>query len=136
MELWLGGSKNRLAERGTIDDVIMPHTTRKRLARALAIPRNKDIEMPVKYSNIAAHKNSQLAGSEIIKDPMPKSFFPLLAAVAAPLRSTFDHWTAPDHLPWALHAFKCEKARLRSSFRLRAWGLRRINRPASRALAN
>jgi propionyl-CoA carboxylase beta subunit len=29
------------AERGYIDDVIMPHSTRKRIARALAMPRDK-----------------------------------------------------------------------------------------------
>jgi propionyl-CoA carboxylase beta chain len=34
------------AERGYIDDVIMPHATRKRLARALAMLRNKHVEMP------------------------------------------------------------------------------------------
>ena len=34
------------AERGTIDDVIMPHDTRKRIARALAMLRNKHVEMP------------------------------------------------------------------------------------------
>lgn len=45
------------AERGTIDDVIMPHATRKRIAdkftqsapekaRALAMLRNKHVEMP------------------------------------------------------------------------------------------
>jgi propionyl-CoA carboxylase beta chain len=34
------------AERGYIDDVIMPHSTRRRLARALAMLRNKHVEMP------------------------------------------------------------------------------------------
>ncbi len=34
------------AERGYIDDVIMPHSTRKRLARALAMLKNKHVEMP------------------------------------------------------------------------------------------
>jgi propionyl-CoA carboxylase beta chain len=34
------------AERGYIDDVIMPHSTRKRLARALAMLKNKTVEMP------------------------------------------------------------------------------------------
>ena len=34
------------AERGTIDDVIMPHATRRRIARALAMPRGKQVEMP------------------------------------------------------------------------------------------
>jgi len=33
------------AERGTIDDVIMPHATRKRVGRALAMLRNKHVEM-------------------------------------------------------------------------------------------
>jgi propionyl-CoA carboxylase beta chain len=34
------------AERGYIDDVIMPHSTRKRIARALAMLKNKHAEMP------------------------------------------------------------------------------------------
>ena len=34
------------AERGYIDDVIMPHSTRKRIARALAMLRGKKVEMP------------------------------------------------------------------------------------------
>ncbi|MBR1261449.1 methylmalonyl-CoA carboxyltransferase, partial [Bradyrhizobium sp. U87765 SZCCT0134] len=36
------------AERGYIDDVIMPHSTRKRIARALAMLRDKQVEMPMK----------------------------------------------------------------------------------------
>jgi propionyl-CoA carboxylase beta chain len=36
------------AERGYIDDVIMPHSTRRRIARALAMLRNKHVEMPAK----------------------------------------------------------------------------------------
>ncbi len=34
------------AERGYIDDVIMPHATRPRIARALALLRGKTVEMP------------------------------------------------------------------------------------------
>jgi len=34
------------AERGYIDDVIMPHSTRKRIARALAMLKDKHVEMP------------------------------------------------------------------------------------------
>jgi len=34
------------AERGYIDDVIMPHATRRRIARALAMLRGKRVEMP------------------------------------------------------------------------------------------
>jgi propionyl-CoA carboxylase beta chain len=34
------------AERGYIDDVIMPHATRRRLARALAMLKNKHVEVP------------------------------------------------------------------------------------------
>jgi propionyl-CoA carboxylase beta chain len=34
------------AERGYIDDVIMPHSTRRRLARALAMLRHKHVEQP------------------------------------------------------------------------------------------
>jgi propionyl-CoA carboxylase beta chain len=34
------------AERGYIDDVIMPHATRKRVARALAMLRGKQMDMP------------------------------------------------------------------------------------------
>jgi len=36
------------AERGYIDDVIMPHSTRRRIARALAMLRDKQVEIPVK----------------------------------------------------------------------------------------
>jgi propionyl-CoA carboxylase beta chain len=34
------------AERGYIDDVIMPHSTRRRIARALAMLRHKHVELP------------------------------------------------------------------------------------------
>ena len=41
------------AERGYIDDVIMPHATRKRVSRALAMLRNKKLENPwKKHDNI------------------------------------------------------------------------------------
>ena len=41
------------AERGYIDDVIMPHATRPRIARALAMLRGKTVEMPPrKHDNI------------------------------------------------------------------------------------
>ncbi|MXN46121.1 methylmalonyl-CoA carboxyltransferase [Shinella kummerowiae] len=41
------------AERGYIDEVIMPHSTRKRIARALRMLRNKDLENPwKKHDNI------------------------------------------------------------------------------------
>src|SRR5580700_9735290 len=36
------------AERGYIDDVIMPHATRRRIARALAMLKDKHVEMPMK----------------------------------------------------------------------------------------
>ena len=36
------------AERGYIDDVISPHSTRRRLARTLAMLRDKKVEMPAK----------------------------------------------------------------------------------------
>ena len=36
------------AERGYIDDVIMPHSTRRRIARSLAMLRDKAVEMPAK----------------------------------------------------------------------------------------
>jgi propionyl-CoA carboxylase beta chain len=35
----------RAAERGTLDDVIVPHATRPRIARALAMLRGKTVEM-------------------------------------------------------------------------------------------
>jgi propionyl-CoA carboxylase beta subunit len=38
-------------ERGTIDDMIMPHATRKRIARALAMLRNKHVETPGRKHN-------------------------------------------------------------------------------------
>jgi propionyl-CoA carboxylase beta chain len=41
------------AERGYIDDVIMPHSTRRRVARALAMLKNKKVEMPArKHDNL------------------------------------------------------------------------------------
>ncbi|MEM8876916.1 MAG: carboxyl transferase domain-containing protein, partial [Pseudomonadota bacterium] len=41
------------AERGFIDDVIMPHSTRRRVAKALAMLRQKDAERPWrKHDNI------------------------------------------------------------------------------------
>ena len=41
------------AERGYIDDVIMPHSTRRRIARALAMLKNKHVEMPSrKHDNL------------------------------------------------------------------------------------
>jgi propionyl-CoA carboxylase beta chain len=41
------------AERGYIDEVIMPHSTRRRVARALAMLRNKTVEMPArKHDNL------------------------------------------------------------------------------------
>ena len=41
------------AERGYIDEVIMPHSTRRRVARALALLRNKKLENPwKKHDNI------------------------------------------------------------------------------------
>ncbi|HQS10985.1 MAG TPA: carboxyl transferase domain-containing protein, partial [Xanthobacteraceae bacterium] len=36
------------AERGYIDEVIMPHSTRRRIARALAMLRSKTVEQPAK----------------------------------------------------------------------------------------
>ena len=36
------------AERAYIDDVIMPHSTRRRIARALAMLRDKKMEIPAK----------------------------------------------------------------------------------------
>jgi propionyl-CoA carboxylase beta chain len=41
------------AERGYIDDVIMPHATRRRIARALAMLGDKKMEIPAKkHDNI------------------------------------------------------------------------------------
>jgi propionyl-CoA carboxylase beta chain len=41
------------AERGYVDEVIMPHSTRRRIARALLMLRNKDLENPwKKHDNI------------------------------------------------------------------------------------
>lgn len=38
---------------GSLDDVIMPHSTRKRIARALAMLRHKHVEMPArKHDNL------------------------------------------------------------------------------------
>jgi propionyl-CoA carboxylase beta subunit len=38
----------KAAERGYIDEVIMPHSTRRRLARALSMLRTKTLEIPAK----------------------------------------------------------------------------------------
>ncbi len=41
------------AERGYIDEVIMPSTTRRRVARALAMLKGKQVEMPArKHDNL------------------------------------------------------------------------------------
>jgi len=41
------------AERGYIDEVVMPHATRKRIARALAMLRGKTVELPArKHDNV------------------------------------------------------------------------------------
>jgi propionyl-CoA carboxylase beta chain len=40
------GCDDCAAERGTIGDVIMPHATRPRIARALAMLCGKTVEMP------------------------------------------------------------------------------------------
>jgi propionyl-CoA carboxylase beta chain len=41
------------AERGFLDEVIMPHSTRKRVARALNMLRNKELQNPwKKHDNI------------------------------------------------------------------------------------
>ncbi|MBV9066498.1 MAG: acyl-CoA carboxylase subunit beta [Methylobacteriaceae bacterium] len=41
------------AERGYIDDVIMPHSTRRRIARALGMLKNKQVKMPKrKHDNL------------------------------------------------------------------------------------
>ncbi|MCW0182193.1 acyl-CoA carboxylase subunit beta [Zavarzinia sp.] len=43
----------KAANRGYIDEVIMPHSTRRRVARAFAMLRNKDIQTPAKkHDNI------------------------------------------------------------------------------------
>jgi propionyl-CoA carboxylase beta chain len=41
------------AERGYIDEVIMPHSTRRRIARALAMLKGKHVEWPKrKHDNL------------------------------------------------------------------------------------
>jgi acetyl-CoA carboxylase carboxyltransferase component len=41
------------AERGYIDDVIMPHSTRRRIARGLAMLKGKHVEWPKrKHDNL------------------------------------------------------------------------------------
>ena len=49
------------AERGYIDDVIMPHATRRRIARALAMLKGKQVEMPKR-------KHDNLPGASCPKD--------------------------------------------------------------------
>jgi hypothetical protein len=41
---------------------------------------------------------------------MPTTYFLVRSVVAAPQRQKFDHWYSTDHMPWAIRAFKCEKA--------------------------
>jgi len=41
---------------------------------------------------------------------MPAAIFLVRAVVDPALREKFDRWYADDHLPWAMRAFKCEKA--------------------------
>jgi propionyl-CoA carboxylase beta chain len=42
-----------VAERGTFDDVILPYSTRRRIARGLAMLRGKQVEMPKrKHDNL------------------------------------------------------------------------------------
>jgi hypothetical protein len=41
---------------------------------------------------------------------MPTTLFLVRAVVAEALREKFDHWYSADHLPWAIKAFKCDKA--------------------------
>jgi len=41
---------------------------------------------------------------------MSKSLLLVRAVVAELLRNKFDDWYSTDHLPWAIKAFKCEKA--------------------------
>jgi hypothetical protein len=41
---------------------------------------------------------------------MPPTFFIVRAVVPAAQREAFDRWYASDHLPWAVRAFRCEKA--------------------------
>ena len=51
-----------------------------------------------------------MVGSEICKESMPTTLFLVRAVVAEALREKFDHWYSADHLPWAIKAFKCDKA--------------------------
>ena len=49
----MGRDDFRAAARGTIDDVIMPHATRRRLSRALAMLQHKHVEVPSrKHDNL------------------------------------------------------------------------------------
>jgi hypothetical protein len=41
---------------------------------------------------------------------MPATIFLVRAVVTAPQREKFEHWYSTDHLPWAMRAFKCQKA--------------------------
>jgi len=41
---------------------------------------------------------------------MSKTLLIVRAVVAQPLCNKFDRWYSNDHLPWAIRAFKCEKA--------------------------
>ena len=41
---------------------------------------------------------------------MPATFFMVRAVVRRALREKFDRWYSADHMPWAIKAFKCDKA--------------------------
>jgi hypothetical protein len=60
-----------IAERGYIDDVIMPHAS-ARIARALAILRGKTVEMPGRK-----HDNLPVRGLavEMRVDPIRRNFY-------------------------------------------------------------
>ena len=40
---------------------------------------------------------------------MPTTLFLIRAVVVLHLRSTFDHWSSADHLPWACRIFERER---------------------------
>ena len=87
------------AERGYIDDVIMPHSTRRRIARALAMLRNKHVEMPARGTTTCRFNDVQVA------------FLSLRAVIAAPLSERNSIiGIRPTILPWAIRVFKCKKA--------------------------
>lgn len=59
------GPRELAAERGTIGDVIMPHSTRKRIAPGLAMLRGKKVEMPARKHDKLILSDNELRVTDV-----------------------------------------------------------------------